>query len=61
MEIQKVNLNYRSAVRRVQPVEKVSASSMQMEYLDVMIRQKAKQNMQRYVAGEMDAKRHIVR
>ena len=61
MAINKVKLNYVSAVSKTSPVERIPVSSNRMEELDRAIRQKIRQNEAERAASIEAAGRYTVR
>lgn len=51
MPIERVKLNYRSAVSKTPPVEKTTVSSSHIEELNAAIRKKCEQNAINYIAS----------
>lgn len=61
MTVNRVKINYLSAVPKTSPVGRVSVSSSHMEELDKAIRQKVKQNKAERIASIEAAEQYTVR
>lgn len=61
MAIERVKLNYKSAVSKTPPIGRIVIPSSHMEELDRAVRQKVRQNEAERAAGVEAAGRYIVR